>query len=199
MATRRGYRHVGAVGTWAGASKCQAQETGRVYRPEEYAVTPGEITDVLSAVCVLPPQSAPHQHDLRPGDVVTEPPPAHTKAMLALAWDNTVKLLNGVLSGSVVGVLAENRERCCELSTEHVRMLLPESAGKAVKVTGCPDGEPRRHARAGFRALRGGRVSRASAARSSARSSSAGRVFPAREFLWLAAMWRLMYGSCRSR
>ena len=65
---------------------------------------------------------------------------------------------------------------------------------------GRPGGASHGHARAGFRFLRpAARLARASAARSPVRSSSAGRVFPARESFRLAARCRLIRGSRRSR
>jgi hypothetical protein len=64
----------------------------------------------LILVRILSAQAAIFQEDHRACDVVAKPETAGAKAILAIAWRNPLKFLDGVKATPVVGIPLENGE-----------------------------------------------------------------------------------------
>ena len=133
-------------------------------------------------------------------DVIPKAEAAKAEPVLAFPERDVFELLDLMMASTVVRIPSEDGSGFFVPSSEFL-MLFAEQFGKPIKVRRGANNKIRRHTfwrrvlPPRFLMLR----SLSSSALSSAKSSSAGRLLPARYSLWLISMSRRTFGSCSSR
>jgi hypothetical protein len=149
---------------------------------------------------ILSPKTAAVQYDLLTFDIIAKPESAQSQPILVFPVRDIGQLLDRITASSVIRICLKEDTDLFVPGGKFLRLFSSDLASRS-KWGCCADGESRRHTF--WRRLLPPRFSMlrslSSSALSSAKSSSAGRLLPARYSLRLISISRFTFGSCSSR